>query len=285
VSAVASPRSAREPRDLLAALQRARSRHARVRPHRALVRLEFAPYLVQALLLPALFCTLLWRFEPQLVALWREAIVSVAGMLDLPLRASAREAGAGEVRLVWLFLSAQTVLPTRADLAWNTLATAILLAATFALPVRWLPLKYFVRILVAVHASAVAFFVLAPAPFPYTIPDHVLALTGGAYVLLLTIPPMLALGYYVLRVPLATKVLHTALVLGYFIAWVPVQALLHVVILKHLSVLFMPLLYFCFGTLLNVLLFVALYAWAASKAPALATPPRGSPRSLPDRPA
>jgi hypothetical protein len=264
----------RAPRDMLAALASARARHARVRPHRALVRLEFAPYLVQALLLPALFCALLWRFEPELVAIWREAILAAAAALDLPLSASAREAGLGEVRLVWLYLRTDTVLPSRIDLWANAAGTLAVVAATFALPARWLPLRYFVRILAAVHATAIAFFAFAPGSFPYAIPDHVQALTGAGYVLLLTIPPMLALGYYVLRVGLATKLAHTALILAYFIAWIPVQSLLHVVTLQHLSVVFMPLLYFCFGALLNVLLFVALYAWAASTVPERATLPR-----------
>jgi len=36
----------------------------------------------------------------------------------------------------------------------------------------------------------------------------------------------------------------------------------------------MPLLYFCFGALLNIFLFIALYAWVASTAPEAATVPR-----------
>ena len=276
MSANAVPsRNRRDPglRPMLAALQRARARHARVRPHRALVRLEAAPYLVQALLLPALFCGLLLRFEPELVALWREVILALAAPLELPLRASARAAGLGEVRLVWSFFTTDTVLPGARELWMNAFGTAAIFAATFLLPPSRLPLKYFVRILCVVHATAIAFFAWAAAPFPYGVADHVLALTGSGYILLLSIPPMLAIGYYVLRLPLAAKLLQSALILAYFIAWVPLQAVLHVSLLKHLTVVFMPLLYFCFGALLNVLLFIALYAWAASRAPPGATTP------------
>ena len=259
---------------MLVALERARARHARVRPHRALVRLEAAPYLVQALLLPALFCGLLLRFEPEIVVFWREAILALAAPLELPLRASAREAGMGEVRLVWMYLASETLLPGARQLWANAIATLVVVAATFLLPPARLPLKYFVRLLAAVHATAIAFFAWATAQFPYDVADHVLGLTGAGFVLLMSIPPMLALGYYVLRLPLASKLLHTALMLAYFIAWVPFQAVLHLSVLRHLGVLFMPLLFFFFGALLNVLLFIALYAWAASRAPPEATAPR-----------
>ena len=43
---------ARKLRDAFSALERARSRARRARTHRALVRLEVAPYLVQVFLLP-----------------------------------------------------------------------------------------------------------------------------------------------------------------------------------------------------------------------------------------
>jgi uncharacterized membrane protein len=244
-----------------------------VRPHRALVRLEVAPYLVQALLLPALFCGLLLRYEPELVAFWREFILAWAEPLGMPLAPSSRPAGWGEVRLAWMYLTADTVLPGRVQLYIATLATAAVFVATFFLPPRRLPLKYLLRILCAVQAAALAFFALAPAPFPYDISDHILAVTGSAYVVLLSIPVMLALGYYVLRLPLARKIAHTALILLYFIVWTPVHVLLHVALVQHLSIVVMPLLYLCFGAMLDVVLFIALYAWVASTAPDRATTP------------
>ena len=253
------------------ALARARSRHAAARPHRALVRVEAGPYLVQALLLPALFCALLLRFEPQLVAFWREFILTWAQVLDLPLRASLREAGWGEVRLVWAYLEADSVLPTNAQFAMHTLVTVAAFAATFFMAPHRLPLKYLIRVLCVVHLSALAYFALSPREFPYEIPDHILAMTGGGYVLLMTVPLMLALGYYVLRIPLATKVFHTLLIVLYFVVLVPLECVIHAVLLRHASTLAMPLLFFGFGALLNFALFIALYAWAASTAPRDAT--------------
>jgi len=178
------------------------------------------------------------------------------------------------VRLVWLYLATDTLLPAARELWLHGIATVAVLAVTFLLPAARLPLRYFLRLLCAVHATALAFFAWAPAPFPYGVADHVLALTGAGYVLLLSIPPMLAIGYYVLRVSLAGKVLRSALILVYFLAWIPLQAVLHVALLQHLTLVVMPLLYFCFGALLNIFLFIALYAWVASTAPEAATVPR-----------
>ena len=41
--------------------------------------------------------------------------------------------------------------------------------------------------------------------------------------------------------------------------------------MQHLSVLFMPVLYICFGAVFDALVFVALYSWAVSNAPVDAT--------------
>ena len=64
------------------------------------------------------------------------------------------------------------------------------------------------------------------------------------------------------------KLLYPVLMLAYFALMVPHKALLSLLILQQMSVLFMPLLYLCFGTVLDLMVFVALYSWLASLAPA-----------------
>jgi hypothetical protein len=257
-------------RSALDALERARRRTRRARPHRALVRLAVAPYLVQVILLPAFFITLLLEREPWLVAFWREFVMTWADLLKIPVMASERPAGLGELRLVWQFVESPTLLPSRAALA-TALAVAIAaLAATFAMPDRWLPVKYFVRILCALLAVSVAVFFAGG--FPYSIGDHARVLSGGGFVLIATIPIMLALGYYVLRVPLALKIFHTALVMGYFVVLVPLQVVVHLLLLQYLTLVVMPVLFLIFGTLLDFVLFIALYSWIASTAPPVSSP-------------
>ena len=259
-------------RPALEALAHARQRLAHIRPHRGLVRLEPGAFAVQAIVLPAIFITLLLQCEPWLLEFWRLFVMTWAEPLGLPLRPSARDAGWGELRLVWSYLEAPSGLPGDSALWTASLATLAVFAATFALTARMIPLKYVLRILCGVQAVSIAFFALG-GEFPYGVQDHVLALSSGGFVLMGAIPVMLAMGYYVLRVPLAMKVLHTLLILGYFALLVPLQIVMHVVLLQHFGVIVMPLLYFCFGAVLNFLLFVALYAWVASTAPEDAAAP------------
>lgn len=264
---------ARKLRDAFSALERARSRARRARTHRALVRLEVAPYLVQVFLLPTLFIALLLELEPWLVAFWREFVMTWAHLLGVPVVPSARAAGWGELRLAWHFVESPTMLPGRVALAWSGIAAVALLAGTYAVPARWLPLRYIVRIVAVLLGVSTAVF--AFGRFPYSITDHVLALTGGGFILIATIPVMLALGYYVLRLPLALKIFHTALVMGYFVVLVPLQVVVHLVLVQHFTLVVMPLLFLVFGALLDFLLFIALYSWIASTAPpgtAIATP-------------
>ena len=95
--------------------------------------------------------------------------------------------------------------------------------------------------------------------------------TGNPPDILLAIPVLMALGYYPLQISWQAKVVHTLLILMFFGVMVPQQALVHLLILQHLSVVFMPVLYLCFGALFDMMVFVALYAWAASTAPLSAT--------------
>ena len=78
-------------------------------------------------------------------------------------------------------------------------------------------------------------------------------------------------GYYILNQGLLSKLFHTALILAFLVLMVPHQVLAQAFIMQHLSVLFMPVLYICFGAVFDALVFVALYSWAVSKAPMDAT--------------
>ena len=89
------------------------------------------------------------------------------------------------------------------------------------------------------------------------------------------IPPMLALGWGLLRVPIWQKILAPCGVLAYFALMLPHKLLLQAWLLEQLSILFMPVLFLCFGSLLDLWIFVALYAWLASRVPAQAPTRQG----------
>ena len=253
-------------------LERAHKRQTQARPHRAINHLTMDPYLLlQASLLPALFCGLLVWAQPNLFEFWREFILVWGQYLDLPLAASTGTAVATKLGLSMQSGNAVSYLPSGWTLLITTIISLAAFAASFRMNGRMFPLKYLVRILCVVQGYALLFFWLQPSRYPYNISNHANELAHMGYVLLLDIPVMLALGYYVLNIGLSVKIFHTALILLYFVILVPFQIIAHVLMLQHGSLLFMPVLYICFGTLFDMLIFVALYSWAASNAPAYAT--------------
>jgi len=254
-------------------LAAARRKQVHVQSHRAIGRLPIGfQLLLQAIALPLLFCgTLLWA-EPQVLAFWRDCILFWSDLLDIPLRAHGEATGMRELGIAWKDgAGSADDLPSANMLLATTVVTGAAWIASRQLRGAMLPLRYLLRILAVVQALALAFFWLLPAQFPYTVESHLTDLASMGFVLLVATPAMLTVGYYVLELGLATKIAHTLLILAYFAIMVPHQIVLHVLVLQHLSLLFMPVLYICFGALFDVLVFVALYSWAASKLPAQAT--------------
>ena len=107
--------------------------------------------------------------------------------------------------------------------------------------------------------------------FPYNIARHSEELMTIGYVVMLASPLMLSMGYYILNQSLLKKLFYTGIILIFLAVMVPHQVLVQALIMQHFSVLFMPLLYICFGAVFDALVFVALYSWVASNAPANAT--------------
>ena len=155
---------------------------------------------------------------------------------------------------------------------WVTALLSVFgLAASTAMKGVSLPLKYPLRIICVVRLVAVAYFFLLPGSFPYTIVRHSEELMTIGYVVMLATPVMLSVGYYLLNQSLWIKLAYTAVILLFFAVMIPHQVLAHAFILQHVSVLFMPVLYICFGAVFDALVFVALYSWAASNAKPRAT--------------
>ena len=199
----------------------------------------------------------------------------------------------GEMALAVPYLSLPAGPPSTL-LWWGTLIGTVLgLIASWALPERWVPLRYFLRALVFIQATALLFFVVRPEEFPYTLDDYLHGLTLASLLVVSLVPMVLAFTYYILDFSLRQKLALTACILGYMVLLVPLQYLVHSVLIHHASYLFMPMLYLVGGVPLNVLAFIALYGWGMSwegQAKASTTPatppidPNRAPRRLSDHP-
>ncbi len=254
------------------AVKEARTRQVKVRPHRSITALKVTPYLLaQAVVLPMILCGLLMWFKPVLLELWRNCIIFWSGGLGLNFSLANQPDDFGELSVVLSTAMVSTPMPSNTTLLITGLLMLAGIAASLMMKGATLPLKYPLRIISVVQLVAVAYFWWLPESFPYSIARHSEELMTIGYVVMLATPVMLAVGYYILNQSIWIKLFHTALILLFFGVMVPHQVLAQAFILQHMSVLFMPVLYICFGAVFDALVFVALYSWAASNAKPNAT--------------
>lgn len=254
------------------AVKQARSQHVAVRPHRAMTPLKVTPYLLaQALILPIVLCAALLWGKPQILDFWRDCVVFWSGGLGLPFIRAAQLTETGQYVSRLSSAGVSPVMPGGMALLVTAAVALGGLALSLNMKNKTLPLKYPLRIVCVVQLVALLYFWLVPGSFPYSIARHSEELMTIGYTVMLATPVMLAVGYYILNQSLLIKLFHTVLILGFFAILVPHQVLAQAVIMQHLSVLFMPVLYICFGAVFDALVFVALYSWVASNAPSNAT--------------
>lgn len=237
--------------------------------HRALGRLTLSSnLLLQMIFLPVLFCGALIVFGSHLFQFWRDCILFWSSQLAIPVQAATSLGNPDQLGLDWSAVDNAASMPSNV----TGIATFLICLAGFAVSLkmngRLSPLKYLIRILCAVQLVALAYFLFMPDQFPYTISRHVAGIAEVGFAILVAIPVLLTLGYYVLDFSILTKLTHTILILAFFVVMIPQQIVLHVLILQNFSLMFMPILSICFGALFDVLIFVALYSWAASTIPA-----------------
>lgn len=250
-------------RDAAARLGQAPATAAPQAAHRSSRRLALEPVAIGLALATAIGLTLLvWIGQSRILAAWEQIVLGWAGHLGIPLQVLHE----GTTRHWTMTLGQEALLPGRATGGITAVLVLLGWMATSWMHDRLTALKYLARSICAVQASAVAVFAFVPAMFPHTAGSHLGAMLQSGYSLMLVIPVVLAFGYVTLDVPLPHKLLGPAAVLAFFLVEVPHKAVLHMLILQHFSLLFMPVLYLFFGLLFDVMLFIALYSWMVSEA-------------------
>ncbi|HUN94440.1 MAG TPA: hypothetical protein VMU33_20475 [Burkholderiaceae bacterium] len=135
---------------------------------------------------------------------------------------------------------------------------------TFRMSERSLPLAYLIRIVCALHTASLLFFLFFEKAFPYVVLDHTRDFFGFTLFFHMIVPLMLTASYYVMEGSWRLQTAATAVVLAYYLVAVPFQLVAHAALIWLLSPLAMPMLYLLFGPMMNVLTFVALYAWVVT---------------------
>lgn len=239
-----------------------------IKMHRALSRLSLSPLdLVVAASLVVLFLCV-WAISlPWVCRFWTLALRVGAKEIALPGALATHSYHLGAYLAFTISNpTVRVVNPTPAVWWWTAAIVAALFAATLFFPPRLIPITLLLRTILAVQASALAYFALIPARFPRTPDGYLEGLVMYGLALISFVPVLYGLTYYIFDFGLTRKILVTLLTMLHLSVFLPLQTLLHAVILEK-SVLFMPILYIVFGLPVEVLIIVGFYSWAMSWAP------------------
>ena len=254
------------------AAKKARIDRIKSRPHRAITSLKITPYLLmQSVVLPLIFVGLLYWGQSSIFDFWKFYIEFWSLNLALPFNLTTTVSETGRLTLRVLDDQTTSHMPSLNTLVLTAVATLIGFAASLRMNKKSLPLKYPLRIICIIQFATLLYFWLSPTSFVYRIADHSEELLSIGYVLLLATPVMLAMGYYILNQSLLKKIFNTLLILVFLGIMIPHQVLAQALIMSHFSILYMPVLYLCFGAVFDALVFIALYSWIASNTTVEAT--------------
>jgi hypothetical protein len=235
-----------------------------IRMHRAIASVHLRRRdLAAVLVLPPLFDILIvWTANP-LVSAWSFLIDWWRVRVGMPNPVIQWPADFGAFTLWLPNILLEEALPTPV-LWWSTLVicVALWIGAGWIAPQRFLPLAYITRALVLIQGSALAFVGLFPASFPFETAHYLARSLAGVFALMLVVPWLLAAVYNIFDFAFWKKALLSALTLVYLAVFAPIQYLLQIVIIWKGTGLFLPVLYICFGTVLEIVILLGLYSWA-----------------------
>ncbi len=202
---------------------------------------------------------------PALLAAWRWAFDWARGWLGLRLMLGDQFVIVpGGFALRFPELSTITPQPGAAALLIAAVVSIAAFGATFLMPPRLTPLRFFIRLLTVVQASAILFFAASPEPFPFRVSDYLFGLMSTGMLAMGLTPVLLAATLYPMDLGWLRKVTATVLMLLHFAVLTPLLVLVHAGLLLRGTAVVMPTLFLGFGIFPFVLVFLALYGWAMS---------------------
>ena len=237
-----------------------------IRPHRSLYQFAWNPGdILITLLLPLVFNLLLLLYLDEVLLLWRGIFEFWLMRLRPGTGISAGNIPIGSFLLHIPVPKLEASLPGM-EIWWSTLGVcaAIFLGTFFIPPKRFLPATYILRACLLIQFTALIYFLVLPASFPYDLQSYLTDAIGMSLLFLFIVPWTIGLTYGTFDFSLLQKSVLIAVAVGYFIVALPMQYLLHALLLEQASVLFLPICYLVFGIFIDVMLFVALYAWGMS---------------------
>jgi len=237
-----------------------------IRKHRAMVGLEWSTTRVgRAVLLSLVFTAGVIVALPWLGRFYTMLYEELIWWIGLPAGVGVQEIRVGELLTIPIpYFRLAAPWPLRFHWVVVGAATAIGLLLSFLLPVKYLPARYFIRFVALVQTVSLGFFALSSPPFLYPLPGYTAGMLTAGIAVLTLIPIVLGFSFYIFDHSLARQMLLTLLLLGHLAVLLPLQVLIHAWLSHYLSALVQPTMFFVFGLLVEVLVFVAFYGWAMS---------------------
>jgi hypothetical protein len=146
----------------------------------------------------------------------------------------------------------------------GAIVTIVVVIASFLTPRSFTPAIYLLRVIAFFQITAQVFFAFWPQAFPYGASGYVHGMLIAGLFLISLVPIILGFTYYIFDFSLGRKIGLTLLMMVHLSITIPVQYLLHAFMLHHVSLLFLPLLFFIFGLPLDVMIFIGFYTWGFS---------------------
>ena len=239
-----------------------------IAPHRAIrtLDLEFSRVALTTVVSLGLMFIWLLLWNPVADA-WIDLQQAILDAAQIPARAEYVPESIGPLFELHLpHIAIESRLPTNREW-WIGLAVwGVVLLASLLLQRRSLPIAFALRLLCLVHASALFFFRTGRA-FPYAIVDYTQVLQTAGMMVIGLVPLLYGMTFYPLDFSRGRKLAITLTAMTHLVVFVPLQYLLHALLLHHLSLLYMPLLFWAFGLTVDVFIVIAFYGWAASWQP------------------
>lgn len=240
-------------------------RGGRIAPHRAMIGIEVSWTLfVDLIVLPLIFVTIMLLLLDPLMSAWRTFFESIREPLGLPGLVATRIFEAGPFAVAVPYFTAQTTWPTARDLQGGWLAMATIVSVSLFMRGRMLPIAYFLRALAMLQLTAQLWFTMASPPFAYDLPTYLNGLLVCGVVILVLSPFLVAFTFHIFDFLLWQKLMMATMLLGHLSVFLPLQAAVHAFVIYKASLLALPLLFFAFGVLLDMFVYVALYGWGMS---------------------
>lgn len=232
--------------------------------HRALRHLRLGSFFwVQLLLLPCIASAAqVWAW-PVVRQYWQDQFLFWSQKVGVTGQVALRASGIpwmGDIPSPYM----NAGLPSTSQWWAGLFIVAALLLVSLRLPDALLPVRYLLRFVAFIQASAQLYFFFFAASYPYESATYLSDVVEQSALLWFFLPWFLALVYLVLMQSAWHYLLLVALSAAYLVLLTPFQYTLHAWVLAQGSLLAHPALYLLGTLMLQIVALIGLYSWAVT---------------------